>query len=117
MPPPNIQGKHGAILLNPGGGGSLSYFAITVVHPPPAGNTTIDVVGSAASWTAREIARFPMPPASPNRYVLIIEATQAALKRAKALAAGDTDDITVTVSNSTTPTDKDDASMDGVFGP
>jgi hypothetical protein len=115
MPPPVIQGKHGAILFNPGGGGSLSFFAITVVHPPPAANTKIDVVGAAASWTARELTRFPIPPTSPNRFVLIIEARQTALKRS--IVPGDTDDITVTVSNTTTPTDKDDAAMDGVFGP
>jgi hypothetical protein len=98
--------------------GSVSYFAITVVHPPPPPPppvTNIGVVGTLATWTARELARFPMPPASPNRYVLIIEATQMTARRP--IVRGDTDDITVTVTNSSIPADTDSAGMDGVFGP
>ena len=113
--PPNIQGKKGALYLKDGGVGAVTNFAIRVVNPPAVGNTTIAVTGTTATWSAIEVGRSPKPPASPTRHVLRIRATQ--LTATKANAAGDTDDITVTVSNTTTPTDKDDADMDGVFGP
>jgi hypothetical protein len=114
MPPPIIQGKHGALLLNAGGNGSVTNFAITVVHPPPAGMTDIELKGSRATWTATEVGRSPMPSASPNRYVLRIRATQTSTRRP--YGPGDTDDITVTVTNSATPTDTDSSPTDGVFG-
>jgi hypothetical protein len=118
MPPaPNIKGKNGVITLKAGGVGAVSHFSIAVDHPPPVGSTTIKLTGTTGTWDAIEAPppppRLPKPPAAPTRVILHIQATQKTVTRPA--AAGDTDDITVTVTNSTIPTDTDKADMDAIF--
>src|SRR5947209_5752592 len=107
-----INGKHGGIALKAGGIGAVTDFILSIQGLPAS--VTIKPMKSTlttAEWDAVEKSRSPHG----GRHLLVVTATQTKTRLHIKEAIGDTDEISVTVTNAALGTDTDAAPLDVVF--
>jgi hypothetical protein len=113
----NINGKKGGVALKSGGVGMVTDFALSVQGLTTSTGQAVNVsivmksTKTAAEWNATEKGRY----AHNGRHLLVVTATQTKTRASGKEAAGDTDEISVQITNAASAADADSAPLDVVF--